>query len=449
MTSNVLQQMREFIALQGLADPGDRILAAVSGGSDSMTLADLFGQAGLPFAVAHCNFQLRGEDSLRDENFVRDYCRQAGVPCFVTRFDTADYAREHRLSIQEAARTLRYEWFEEVRSREGYDLVATAHHRTDHVETLLLNFFKGSGIHGLHGIPAKNGHIIRPLLFLSKSEVWQYVKARGIAYVDDVSNDSLKYKRNFLRHRVVPLLEEGFPGIEDRLAASIARYREAGELYDQAVAGYKKQLVTHKGDEARIPVAALKQVRPLATVTYEVLRPWGFSALQCSQVISMLEGPAGKTVASSTHRLIRDRAWLIVVPLDAPRQSCQMIEAGDTSAVVAEGTLTIREVPAEGYILPTDPMVAAVDARELDTPLMLRRWKQGDYFYPLGMRKKKKLSRFFIDGKVPLHKKQQLWVLVSGERVVWVVGMRLDDRFKVTASTLRIVEFTFSAAGTA
>jgi len=448
MASTVLQQMKDFIARERLAGPEDRILLAVSGGSDSMTLADLFGQAGLQFAVAHCNFQLRGEDSLRDENFVREYCRRAAVPCYVIRFDTAAYAREHRLSIQESARTLRYEWFEHLRCQEGYDLIATAHHRTDHVETLLLNFFKGSGIHGLHGILAKNGRIIRPMLFLSKTEVWQYVEARGIAYVDDVSNDSLKYKRNFLRHRVVPLLEEGFPGVEDRLAASIARYREAGELYDQAVAGYKKQLLTLKGDEAWIPVAALKQVRPLATVTYEVLRPWGFSALQCIQVVSMLEGPVGKTVASSTHRLIRDRAWLIITPLDTPRQTYRVIEAGESSVVVPEGTLTLGEADAAGYCLPSDPSVAAVDARELETPLVLRRWKQGDYFYPLGMRKKKKLSRFFIDEKVPLHRKQQLWVLVSGERVVWIVGMRLDDRFKVTPATRRIVEFAFAAAGT-
>lgn len=446
MEPTLAERLSNFIAGEHLAAPGDRILLTVSGGSDSMTLADLFSQCSFEYGVAHCNFQLRGEDSLRDEAFVRNYCEQAGIPFYGIRFDTTAYAAQKHLSIQEAARELRYGWFEEVRVREGYAWIATAHHRTDHVETLLLNFCKGSGIHGLHGIPVRNGRIIRPMLFVSKKEVWQYIAERQIAYVEDVSNQSLKYKRNFLRHRVIPLLEEGFPGIESRLAASIARFREVEALYEQAIAGYRKDLITRKENECWIPIAKLKKVQPLATVVYELFRQWDFSPDQCTQIISIMDGPAGKTVRSSTHQLIRDRVWFIIAPVDSPGQTHRVIDIKDPVVTLREGTLRLKRRGPDRYVLRPDPMVAALDASELRSPVILRRWKQGDYFYPLGMHKKKKLSRFFIDEKVPVHRKEQLWVLVSGERIAWIVGMRIDDRFKITPATTSIVECTFSPA---
>lgn len=444
MEPTLVERLTDFIKTERLAASGDRILLTVSGGSDSMMMADLFSQTPFRFGIAHCNFQLRGEDSFRDEAFVRSYCERTSVPWHGIRFDTTSYAAERHLSIQQAARELRYHWFEALRVQQGYDRIATAHHLSDHIETLLLNFCKGSGIHGLHGIPVRNGKIIRPMLFVSKKEVWQYVAQRKIAYVEDISNQSVKYKRNFLRHRVIPLLDEAFPGIESRLGASIDRFREAEQLYEQAVAGYRKDLITWKGNEAWIPVAKLKKVRPLATVAYELFSQWDFSREQCTQIISILDSPSGKTITSATHRLIRDRLWLIIASSAAPEQTHRVIDMKDPVITLPEGTLRLKPREVPGYRFSADPLVAALDASELEAPLILRRWQQGDYFYPLGMRKKQKLSRLFINEKVPLHKKEQLWVLVSGQRIAWVLGMRIDDRFKVTSSTRSIMEFTFS-----
>lgn len=443
METPLLERFINFINSEHLAKAGDRILLTVSGGSDSMMLADLFSQTSFAFGIAHCNFQLRGEDSIRDETFVSAYCEKQHIPFYCTRFDTAVYAAEQRVSIQEAARTLRYEWFEQVRTREGYSAIATAHHLNDHIETLLLNFCKGSGIRGLHGIPVKNGRVIRPMRFIPKKEVLEYIAKHHLSYVEDSSNQSDKYTRNFLRHQVIPLLDKAFPGIEQRLEQSIHRFGEAEQLYDQAIAGYQKDLIFRQGAEYRIPILKLKKVQPLVTVVYELFRQWNFTADQSRQIVSMLEGPPGKIITSASHQMIRDRTWLIIAPLGTLDLSQFLITEGVHRLVLPEGTLQFKEIPRHSYNISPDPHVAALDASQISYPLTLRRWEQGDYFYPLGLRKKKKLSRFFIDQKLPLHEKQKVWVLLSGQRIVWIAGMRIDDRFKVTASTTTVLEIKY------
>lgn len=438
METDVLSRFSSF--LEPLAPRGDRVLLTVSGGQDSMTMADLFLRAGIAVGIAHCNFGLRGADSLRDEAFVRAYAERAGVPCYVRGFDTRAYAEREGLSIQVAARDLRYGWFEEIRRAEGFDWIATAHHLNDHTETLLHHLFKGTGIRGLRGIPVKNGRIIRPLLFLTKEEILRYIAERGIIFVEDDSNQSLKYTRNFLRHRVIPLLEEAYPGLVRRLEGDIRRFEEAGLLYEQAVALHKKALLEPRGPEIWIPIRKLKKVSPLETITYELFREWGFRPEACPQIVSLLDGPPGKTVVSSTHRVIRDRTWLIVTPLEEPDPSILLIPPGTRRVVLEGAVLHLREVPREGYLIPGSPGIAAVDAALIHYPLAWRHWKQGDYFYPLGLGKKKKISRFFIDRKVPLHEKQKAWILLSGEHVVWVAGMRIDHRFRITPATTTVLE---------
>lgn len=443
MEPTLPERLKTFIAQHRLAGVEDRLLVAVSGGSDSMVLVDLLSRAGFTFAIAHCNFQLRGEDSLRDEAFVTAYCRERDIPLHLIRFDTRTEAREAQLSIQEIARKLRYQWFEQIREQHGYAAIATAHHLNDSVETLLLNFCKGSGIRGLHGIPVRNGKIIRPLLFCPKEAIWQYIRTGGIRYVEDSSNASVKYTRNFLRHRVLPLLEEEFPGIVNRLGQNIVRFGEAEQLYEESIARYRDDLVEMRGKEAWIPIGKLQKVRPLSTIAYEVFRQWGFSADQSSQIILLAAGPAGKSLSSATHRLIRDRAWFIVVPLDTPDVTRRLVNASDRTVELPEGTLHLSTHQSSSYTAGERARTIALDASLLQWPLMLRRWRQGDYFYPLGMRKKKKLSRFFIDQKVPLHEKQKIWVLVSGERIAGIVGMRVDDRFKITAATTTVLALEF------
>lgn len=439
METTIADRFNQFIGEQHLCPPGARILLTVSGGSDSMTLADLFCQRGDDIGVAHVNFQLRGADSTRDEAFVKSFCEARNIPFFVTRFDTKAFAGTARISIQEAARVLRYDWFEKIRVENGYALIATAHHLNDHIETLLINFFKGSGIHGLHGIPLKNGKIIRPMLFITKKEISEYVRTRDIKYVEDRSNASDKYTRNFLRHRVIPLLEEPFPGIEKRLEQNIHRFLEAGELYDQAIARHQKKLVETRGVEHFVPILKLKKTRPLASVAYELFRTWNFSFEQSLQIIAMLDSTPGKTISSSTHRLIRDRTWLIISPLETAAVTHRVIGPDQRLVPLPGASLHLKLLPAVDHHLSGDPGIASVDGDRITYPLMLRKWKQGDYFYPLGLGKKKKISRFLIDRKIPLHEKEKIWVLESEGRILWVAGLRIDDRFKITPATATVL----------
>jgi tRNA(Ile)-lysidine synthase len=446
MENSLKDRFLEFLINERLCQPGDQILLTVSGGADSMVMADLFHQSGFRFAIAHCNFQLRGEESSRDEKFVSEYARRLGTPCHIIRFNTADYAREHKQSIQEAARTLRYDWFEQVRQQEGYTFTATAHHLNDRVETLLLHFFKGTGIHGLAGIPVKNGKVIRPLLFLTKAEILRYAADRGLSFVEDSSNASEKYSRNYLRHRIIPLIEEAFPGLDMRLGRNMQRFGEAVQLYDQAIDSHRKKLVKMAGEEARISILQLKKSRPLRTIAYEIFKPWGFSADQSRQIIAMLDGTPGLVIYSAHYRLIRDRKWLIITPKDSPTPSILQISE-DQSRVAGNGfSLTIRRVPAAAHTLSRRKEVASLDAAKIRFPLLLRRWRQGDYFYPLGMPKKKKLSRFFIDQKLSLAEKEKIWVLESEKRIIWVVGLRIDDRFKIRAATTEVLEVTYTSS---
>lgn len=440
MYQDLLTGFKAYIDKEKLFAAGDKILLAVSGGVDSVVMSHLFRSAGLTFAIAHCNFQLRGEESVRDELFVTELAKAHQVPLYTTRFDTASYTAEHRVSIQVAARELRYQWLEDIRMAHGYAFIATAHHMQDNVETALMNFCKGTGLAGLHGILPRQGAIVRPLLFASKEELLEYAAGQSLSFVEDSSNITDKYTRNFFRHHVLPPVREAVPGAVTNMAATIDRIREAEYLYQEAIERHKKRLLEQKGNTFMVPVLKLQKAVPLNTIAYELFRPFGVGPAQLGQVLELLNSESGRYVATATHRIIRNRQWLLITPWQQREAAFILIEKEQAHVHMADGHLKLRvqDRAALGAI-PSAPHIAWLDSKHIKYPLVLRRWKQGDYFYPLGMAKKKKLSRFFIDQKLSLPQKDNIWVLESARRIVWVVGMRIDDRFKLSDSTKEVL----------
>lgn len=435
---DLLTRFVAHIRQQHLFTKNDRLLLAISGGVDSVVLGQLCKQAGFDFGVAHCNFQLRGADSDADEQFVKALSESWQVPFYSIRFNTRVFADENKLSIQEAARVLRYEWFGEIRKREVFDYVLTAHHANDNIETVLMSFFRGTGINGLTGIKEKNGTVVRPLLFVKRTELEQFLSEQSLSFVQDASNLKDDYTRNFIRNRLLPQMAAIYPEVEQNLAANIQRFQEINALYHQAVVQYRKKLVTAKGNELYIPVLLLLKTVAPSTVLFEIIKDYGFSAGQLPEVFALTQSDPGKFITSATHRVIRDRKHLIIAPLAVSAGARVLVEApGD--CFYEEGILKIRQKKKDGTI-PVAAETAWVDARCLAFPLTLRPWKTGDYFYPLGMTRKKKVARFLIDLKLTATQKEKVWVLEMGQKIVWVVGLRIDNRFRVTDTTREIIE---------
>ncbi|SHL50638.1 tRNA(Ile)-lysidine synthase [Chitinophaga jiangningensis] len=440
MPHQLLTNFLNFIREHLLFDPSQKILLAVSGGVDSMVMACLFKEAGFNAGIAHCNFQLRDEESVRDESFVRELAGRLELPFHETRFDTTEYVATHKVSIQIAARELRYQWLEEVRVANGYAYIATAHHLQDSVETALMNFAKGTGIAGLHGILPKYDKIIRPMLFAEKDTLVAWATRKNLQFVEDSSNATDKYTRNYFRHHVIPVIQESIPAAVKNMAGTIEKIREAEVLYQESVTRHRKALLTQKEDHWMIPVLKLQKTVPLQTIAWEIFREFGCSSAQLPQVLNLLESESGRYVETPTHRILRNRAWLLITALQEKAAPVISISNDTTNVHYGGGQLHLRHIDkSHAGSIPQSQETAWVDASQLRYPLILRKWKQGDYFYPLGMRKKKKLSRFFIDQKLSIPEKEQVWVLESQKRVVWVIGMRIDDRFKILPSTEKIL----------
>ncbi len=424
--------------------PSEKTLVAVSGGMDSMVLALLFLRSGYPFSIAHCNFGLRGAESDADESFVLQMARDHSKEVFTHRFETENYASSNGLSIQEAARKLRYEWFETLRLDQGFRWIATAHHQDDSLETLLINFFRGTGITGLHGILPVQGSLLRPLLFTGRREIQSFAEQEQIAFRVDSSNFSLKYTRNQVRLKLIPAIYAIFPEMRQSLLSNIPRFTDAGEIYGQMIMALRKKLVLKSGAEWKVGVLALSGCRPLATITYELFREFGFVPGQVRSLLDLLKGDPGRMVLSATHRVLRDRRWLIISALGQPGQDHFLVQEGDPGIETGDQQFRFSKIEVGERdplaLIRKDPGLAFLDLDQSGFPLMIRRWQTGDYFYPLGMkRKKKKLSRLFIDRKIPRTEKERIWVVVCGQRIVWVAGIRIDDRFKVTPSTRNIL----------
>jgi len=450
---SLTQRFKNYINQHYLFNSKDKLLIAVSGGIDSIVLCELCKQCGYDFTIAHCNFHLRGEESNRDEQFVRDLGKRYNIGVLVKRFATEEYAKQHKVSIQVAARELRYAWFNELLTTDSGlptpDYLLTAHHLDDNIETMLMNFFKGTGISGLRGIVPKHGKIIRPLLFAKKEELETFAKENKLGWVEDSSNLSDKYSRNYIRHQVIPLIQKIYPEAETNLATNIQRFSEIEELYTQAIALHKKKLIEQKGNEFHIPVLKLKKTTPLQTVIYEIVKDFGFHASQVNEIVDLLESETGKYIPSLSHRIIKNRNWLIIAPVVTTEAGTILIEDGTKVVEFAPDSNQICSLQFD-YIavrdcqLPTASSVALLDVKEIKFPLILRQWKQGDYFYPLGMKKKKKLARFFIDLKLSKTDKEKAWVLEMNRKIIWVIGYRIDERFKVTDKTERGIKISFN-----
>ena len=444
---NLLSQYIEFVEKNNLFVKSDRLLITVSGGVDSIVLCELCHQSGIDFVMAHCNFQLRGKDSEDDELLVRKLAEKYNVELKIAKFETTKYAAENNVNIQIAARNLRYNWFNEILESEKTNpikYILTAHHANDNVETLLMNFFKGTGIKGLQGILAKDagigGRIVRPLLFAKKEALIEFANDNKLEWREDVSNESNKYTRNYFRNELLPGIKKVFPQADENLMDNIARFNDANVIYENAINQIKNKLIEIKGSEIQIPVLKLLKTPGLKTVMYELLKDYGFTANQVPDAVKLLNAESGKYIASSTHRLIRNRQWLILTALEVSNSSLFLIEENDKEINFTGNKIIIEKTIAPSTTI-TDNSIAHIDNSVIVYPLILRKWKQGDYFYPLGMDKKKKLSRFFSDKKMSLTEKENVWVIESNKKIIWVVGHRIDNRCRITDTTKSVTKF--------
>lgn len=421
-----------------------KILVAISGGLDSMVLAMLLKQADVEIELAHCNFQLRGEESDGDEQFVRDFAAKMKIPLQVQRFQTKMILQEDGGNLEEIARDLRYNWFEKLRKESGCDFIATAHHQQDSIETLLINFFKGTGIAGMHGILPARGKVIRPLLPFTKEELTLYAQKNELNWREDSSNATNDYLRNQIRHHLLPEIESVFPQAKTALEGNIERMQEVEILYRQAIEVHRKRLLERRNEEFCISILKIKNAKPVATILYELLMPFGFTAAQLPDIIRLLDAPSGKWVGSEKYRLIRDRKYLIVtsqksidsgyITIEKPSEKYQIEGDFGRLSLAPAQNIKIQERSSE-----KSNNKELIALKDTDFPLILRTLRDGDYFYPIGMqRKKKKIGKFLRDLKVPLHEKEKVWVLESQKRIVWILGYRLDDRFKIQNSATDI-----------
>jgi len=418
-----------------------KYLLAVSGGIDSMVMADLFLQQQLEFSVAHCNFQLREEDSNLDEQLVIDWCIKNNIDYFIKRVDTKEYCAQHKCSIQVGAREIRYAFFDEICADKNIDFIATAHHQDDTIETVLFQFFRGTGIQGLTGIPARNQKIIRPLLSYSKQQILDYAAKFQVAFREDKSNLKQDYSRNKMRLHIIPQLEELYPAFKNNIANNIHRMNEVNEIYLQQIKNYKKKLIEQRGKDFYIPILKLKTITPLATILFELIKEFHFSYDQTLQVLQLLERQTGSLVASQSHQIIKNRNFLIVTEKNTQLSELILMDEGNTKIETQDFVMKLKSIRADKFEINKGLKYCAIDAKLIEFPLLLRKWRTGDYLYPFGMTKKKKVSKVLIDAKIPLHEKETIWVVESNKKIVWIVGVKSDNRFRVSEKTQNVLCF--------
>ncbi|MDO4164260.1 MAG: tRNA lysidine(34) synthetase TilS [Bacteroides sp.] len=416
----IAKTVRQYIEQEKLFVLRDKVLVALSGGADSVALLRLLLALGYTCEVAHCNFHLRGEESDRDEAFVRQLCEDRGVVLHVTHFDTARTAAERRISIEMAARELRYAWFEETRVCCGASVIAVAHHADDSVETFLLNLIRGTGINGLRGIRPKNGNIVRPLLCLSRQDILRYLQDLNQPYVTDSTNLQDEYTRNKIRLNLIPLLQEINPSVKDSIMQTARHLDDASLLYRKGIEDGRQRVCTGEG----ISIEKLLHEPAPETLLFEILSPLGFNAARVDDIFRSLSGQPGKVFSTPDWTLVKDRDYLLIEARKSPEPPVLDME---------EQSLTTD------FVIPRDKATACFDADKLRHPLSLRLCQVGDTFVPFGMKGQKKVSDYLTDRKFSLLQKQRQWVLCCGPDIVWLVGERTDNRFRVDADTRRVL----------
>lgn len=410
-------------------------LLAVSGGVDSMVLADLFRQSKLHFAIAHCNFNLRNEQSDLDQEFVEAYCLKHKIPFFTTRFDTVAFAKDAKLSTQVAARKLRYAYFYEILQNEAFDFIATGHHLDDNIETFLINLSRGTGINGLTGIPLQNDKVIRPLLSFSRVEIENFAREIALEWREDASNATDYYVRNKIRHHLTPILRELNPSFSDSFQKTIKNLQQAQSLAEDASGIVYKKVVQEETGYKKIDISELKKLPNYKAYLYQWLQPLGFTAWE--DIYNLAEAETGKHIFSKEYQLLKNRSFLLIAPKNYEVDKEYEIEKG-----ISEVNFHIKLL----FCKVTDTFNSTnktifVDDEKLKYPLLIRHWKTGDYFYPMGMDgKSKKLSKLFKDEKRSRIEKENTWLLCSGSEIVWVIGLRADERFKISNTTNNILQ---------
>lgn len=412
-----------------------KLLLAVSGGIDSMVLMHLFQQLLYDISIAHCNFQLRGNESDGDEMLVKEICQDGYIPYFITSFDTEKYSRDNKLSIQLAARKLRYDWFQELLAENQLDYLVTAHHLDDNVETFLINFIRGTGLEGLTGIPAQNGNIIRPLLPFSRLEIENYALENKIQWREDSSNASDKYFRNKLRHDIVPILKELNTGFLDSFQNTLHHLQQAESLVEDASKLVYEQVVDEKDNRLEIHLKPLLEYQNYKAYLFQWLKEYGFSAW--NDVYDLVQAQSGKQVFSETHVLLKDRTILLLYP--KKKYDAQTVYKIEKEQSNLNFPLNLVFSKAINISLNGNHTIF-VDAEKVQFPLELRKWQEGDYFYPVGMNGKKKLSKYFKDEKYSLLDKENQWLLCSNDQIVWVIGKRADNRYIAHETTQQLLK---------
>jgi len=413
-----------------------------------MVMARLFSKSGISFAMAHCNFSLRGKDSDLDMAFVEQTSREMGVPYFCKIFETKEYCSKTKLSVQEAARELRYNWLLETARENGYSLLATAHHLDDSIETLLINLLRGTGIRGLAGIPEKTGNIIRPMLFASRKELEDYTRDQRIEYRVDKSNLEEIYLRNKLRHKVVPILREINPGLDSVLREFFDRMQATADLLERLVESEKLSCIENEKMGISISIAALLNHPAPGLLLYEFLRHYQFSPTVCRQLYDSLNGQPGKIFYSKSHQATKDRKKIFVIPLHPKEEQQEFkIDRVDCEIQLGMNCITFELKPKEFVETYTkDGSIACFDADKLMFPLTLRKVEPGDWIIPLGMKGKKKVSDLLTEKKIPVHYKMETWVLVSDKRVIWVAGLRTSEDSKIDPRTRMVLVANFNSS---
>ncbi|MFH7012462.1 tRNA lysidine(34) synthetase TilS [Flavobacterium sp. FlaQc-52] len=413
-----------------------KLFLAVSGGLDSMVLLHLLKQLPYEIAVLHCNFQLRGLESFGDQNFIQEYCDTNKIPIFITQFDTEAFAKDYKLSTQVAARELRYSWFYELLETENFDYILTAHHADDNLETFIINLARGTGLDGLTGIPEENDKIIRPLLPFSREEILKYAQENNIQWREDSSNASNKYLRNKIRHDLVPILKEINPNFLNAFQKTQSFLQEAQVMVEDASIMIYQQVAKEMEDDIHFDLVQLKKLPNYKSYLYQWLNEFGFVAW--NDIYDLVDGQSGKQVFAAEFRLLKNRNTLILSPI---------LEEGENEEYIINETDTDVNFPLKLRLCQVDDITIDsnkaifVAVEKIRFPLILRKWNEGDLFYPFGMQgKSKKVSKLFKDEKLSLLEKEKTWILCSDNQIVWVVGIRQDERFKIENTTTKILK---------
>ncbi|MBS1557999.1 MAG: tRNA lysidine(34) synthetase TilS [Bacteroidetes bacterium] len=429
-----------FLTQKKLCTPHHHILVAVSGGQDSMALLHLFVRAGFRVSVAHVNFQLRGKESDQDQEFVKNFCRAARIPFYSKKFQTEKYAVKKSLSIQMAARALRYGWFHELMLRHRFDRLATAHHLNDSIETVLINITRGTGLEGLDGIAAKNKNIIRPLLFATREQIHSYVKENKIRWREDASNNTDDYVRNYLRHQVIPKLKKINPSLEDSVADMLEKTAAGNELAEAGLLQWREKFETIQGDQIFFLKKGFSGFHNPCGLLWLLVKKYGFHFDQCRQAIRSLDKQSGKKFLSDNYVLGIDRKSLILSPQKKEEPAVTITK---NKTQVTWGVRQLKISTPKKIKISTDRYTALLDSAKLTFPIIWRAWKKGDFFYPLGMDKRKKVSDFLIDRKISISEKKNVTVIESAGEIAWLVGYRISDRFKITDRTQALTKLEF------